>query len=411
MTGTAPKAPHAPRHEPFLRRLRRAGRDPAAFRVGRGWFLAGLVALAALALLPAVRPTLAGASERLATLLALVFLMAAVGLWLGMKGRAFAVAAVFVASLYLLTFWTRLAFPLEDFFVVAVLASFAVFALAGFNLVFVLEEVVFDAHRKMHLVHRAWGLLPTALCVALTVLLPAWRWLGGPSMTALWNAAWLCALLLLFWWTIVWAHRVQSDRVLPELHLVVASVLAATALADAVRLLNQWQSLPSLVPSLLAYGILLITWVYASYTTLQRTHFLLPGDNWRPWLAILLGASFAILAHSHALVEREGARAVADLVDLRFTWLIAGVWLGIAFSVGRGLTRALQFVRDSGALGARALRVAGRAQRVTGSLAATERLLEGTAYLVFESIDHVLPGTHEPPHRRPKEPVDEDAKR
>jgi hypothetical protein len=389
----------APVHEPFLRRLRRAGRDPAGFRQGRArtWFGLGVGTLAFLAVLPFFAPEWSTLTARVANLLSLVFLMAAVGLWLGMRGRAFVVASAFVLSLYALTFWTRLAFPLEDFFVMAVLVSFAIFVLAGFNLVFVLEEVVYDAHVRIHVSGRLWGLVPTGLCIALAWGLPLWRVEGGPSLPALWIASIVGALLLLFWWTVAWAHDVREQTVLREIHLFVIGALAATALADGVRALN---GLPSLVPSILAYLALIGTWVYASYTTLQRTHFLLKGENWRPWVSILLGASFAILAHAQVLVQQSGTEAVSDLVDLRVAYLVAGVWLGIAFYAARGMSRVLRFVQEAGALGDRGRRIVGGAGRVTGGLEGTERVLEGAAAAVFRRIDHVLPGADQPPRKR-----------
>lgn len=394
-----------PVHEPFLRRLRKAGRDPMALRNrARTWLYAGVGALVVLAVLPIAAPQWSVLTERVATLLSLVFLMASVGLWMGMRGRAFAVAAVFVLSLYALTFWTRLAFPLQDFFVLAVLVSFAVFALAGFNLVFVLEEVVYDAHVRVHVVGKGWAALPTAFTLLLVVGLPVWDDMGGPSLPALWTAAGLCALLLLSWWFVAWARGAESTAVLRELHVFVLGALAATALADGVQALRAWDGLPALVPSLLAYGALIGTWIYVSYTTLQRTHFLLRADNWRPWVSILLGASFAILAHAQVLVAERGTRAVADLVDLRITWVVAGVWLGIAFYVARGLDRVFRFMRQARGLGERGARVAGTAERVAGGLLGTEKVVAGAATAVFRGLDTVLPGG------RPREPRQADSK-
>jgi hypothetical protein len=410
--GAAAAAPGRQGHEPFLRRLRNAGRAPAVFATGRArtWFYAGLAALALLALAPLARPELSTLTERVATLLSLVFLMAAVGLWLGMRGRAFVVAAAFVLGLYALTFWTRLAYDLQDFFVLAVLVSFAVFALAGFNLVFVLEEVVYDAHVRIHVKSRLLQLGPTALCVALALLLPLWKMYGGgPEMPALWTAAVAGALLLLFWWTVAWANGIRSAAVLQELHLFVLGALAATLLADGFRALEAAAALHTLVPSLIAYLLLIGTWVYASYTTLQRTHFLLRGENWRPWVSILLGASFAILAHAQVLVARTGAQAVADLTDLRVTWLVAGVWLGIAFYGARGLNRVFRFVEEAGGLDSRSRRIAHGAERVAGGLAGTERVIEGAAAAVFRSLDTVLPGESQAPRIPAVPPLSEAA--
>lgn len=403
-----PRPPAAVPHEPFLRRLRKAGRDPSSFRSrARTWLYAGVGALVVLAALPIAFPEASVFTERAATLLSLVFLMASIGLWLGMRGRAFVVATAFVFSLYALTFWTRLAFPLQDFFVLAVLVSFGVFGLAGFNLVFVLEEVVYDAHVRVHVRGRFWAAMPTAFTLALVVGLPLWDDYGGPSLPVLWIASVAGAVLLLSWWFLAWAKGIEGTAVLRELHLFVLGALAATTLADGVRALDALETLPGLVPSLLAYAVLIGTWVYVSYTTLQRTHFLLRADNWRPWVSILLGASFAILAHSQVLVAREGTRAVADLVDLRITWIVAGVWLGIAFYLARGLNRIFRFVRQTRGLGARSTSLAGTAERVAGGLMDTEKVVHDAAAAVFRGLDTVIPGGKASPKgTRPADPVD-----
>ncbi len=103
-------------HAPFLRRLRLSGHDPAPFRGRRTKrvLLLGLVALAALALVPFLWPAWSFLTERLATLVALVFLIAAIGLWLGMGVRAFAVAAAIVLAIYGLTAWTTFAVELAE---------------------------------------------------------------------------------------------------------------------------------------------------------------------------------------------------------------------------------------------------------------------------------------------------------
>ncbi len=383
-------------HAPVLRRLKLAGRNPAPFRGKRtrGWFAAGVTALTVLALLPFAAPELSSVTERLATLLSLIFLMASVGLWLNMGSRSFVVASTFVVVLYALTFWTHLALQVQDFFVIALVVSFAIFILAGFNLVFVLEEIVYDTHVLLHLRWRGWLAAPSIYVLALTIGLPMWARRGGPELPVLWSAAAVCTLLLASWWFLRLFNRLDDRRILPELHLFVVGALAAAALADGITYL---QALRGILPSLVAYLALIGTWVYASYTTLQRTHFLLRGDNAYPWVAILLGASFAILAHAQVLFQAGGSGAVADLVHLRMDYLIAGVWLGIAFYVLRGLWRILRFLRSQAGLGARSRRVAGQAAQVAEGLLGTERLVEEGVTAFFRSLDQLLPGTQRPP--------------
>lgn len=389
----APATPLAARerHQPFLARLRHAGHDEEGFHAPKisTWFRLGVLAIAVLAVLPFATPQWSQTAERFATLASLVFLVAAVGLWLGLGRRAFVVAAVVVAALYGATAWTTFAFPLADFFVVAVVASFMVFALAGFNLVFVLEEVVYDVHVRLHVRHPLWQTLPTLAVLALALLLPAWTQRGGPSLPALWSASLVASFLLLGWWFVAAVNHLRGGVVLRELHLLVIGSLLASGAADAINLLER---LPSLVPSLVAYLVLIGTWVYVTYTTLQRTHFLLKGENAAPWVAILLGASLAILAHAQVLFAQKGSGAITDLADTRLHYLSIGLWTGVAFYVARSLGRILVTLRDTAGLGARSRKVAGQAARVAGTIEGTERILHDAAGTVMRRIDDVLPG-------------------
>lgn len=386
-------------HEPFLRRLRRLGHNEAGFHAPKiqTWFKLGVAAVAMLAVLPFISPQLSGTTERLATLASLVFLVAALGLWLGLGGRAFLVAVTLVAVVYGLTSWAVFAFPLDDFFVVGLLASFAVFALAGFNLVFVLEEMVYDADARLHLHSRAWAALPTVLTTTLAIGLPTWSRHGGPDLPVLWIAAVVSSAMLLIWWFMMLVNHLQGRAVLRELHLFAIGSLLAAAAAQSIAVLHD---LPSFIPSLAAYLLLIGTWVYASYTTLQRTHFLLRGEDAGPWVAILLGASLAIVAHAQVLFAAQGTEAVVALADRRLSYLVGGVWLGIAFYVLRSFGRILAFVRDTRGLGAGGRRVAGRAAELAGTLEGTERLLAGAAEGVLRGIDQVLPGQGAPPRKR-----------
>lgn len=395
----SPTGPAVRLHTPVLARLRNAGRDPAAFAGPRTkrWFIFGVAALGVVALVPFLAPDWAGVSERLATLLSMVFLSGAIGLWLGMGGRSFVASTAFVVVLYGLTAWTPFAFPLQDFFVVAVLVSFAIFALAGFNLVFVLEEVMYDTQVLIHVRAPAWNVLPTAFVLTVAIGLPAWhRAGGGPDLPALWTASVAGSVILLGWWFLRVFNDIDGRKVLHELHLFIISALAVSALADAAATLRY---LPSLIPSLIAYLVLLGSWVYASYTTLQRTHFLMSGRNAAPWVAILLGASYAILAHAQVLFRAGGTQAVADLADQRINYLMAGIWMGIAFFVLRGLWRVLRYVRDVRGLGERSRNFAGQAARVAGSLAGTERYVQGAAEAMFRGLDQVLPGEPRVPRK------------
>lgn len=405
----APAAASAPKPgrrkaEPFLRRLRHLGHDETGFHAPnvQTWFKLGVVVIALVAILPFITPQWSGAAERVATLASLVFLVAAIGLWLGLGPRAFLVAATLVLVVYAATSWAVFAFPLDDFFVVGLLVSFIVFALAGFNLVFILEEILYDIDVRLQLRGPGWTTLPLALALALAIGLPLLEQRGAPGFPLLWTTSLVVATLLAGWWFIVVINRFEGSVVRRELHLFSIGALLASGVAEAVPYLDRLHDLPSLVPSLLVYLVLIASWVYASYTTLQRTHFLLRGDNAAPWVAILLGASLAVIAHAQVLFAQQGQQAIVDFADGRVAYLNAGIWIGLAFYVLRSVARILAFLRDTRGLGERGRRIAGHAARVAGTLEdGTERVLATAAESVLRGIDQALPGEQAPRNAPP----------
>lgn len=402
------------RKEPFLRRLRHLGHDEEGFHAPKvqTWFKLGVATIAVLAILPFAAPQWSLLTERLATIASLVFLVAAVGLWLGLGKRAFLVATALVLLVLGLTTWTIFAFSLDDFFVIGLLAGFFVFALAGFNLVFILEEVVYDIDVRLHVRGRAWKAIPTLLAVAIAVGLPILDKQGGPELPLLWGAAVAAAVLLAAWWFLTLVNHLDGSTVLRELHLFTFGGLLAAGVAESVPYLDRLHQFPGIVPSLVVYLVLIGSWVYASYTTLQRTHFLLRGDNAAPWVAILLGASLAVLAHAQVLFAQQGQDAVVDLTDRRVGYLNVGIWLGLGFYALRSMARILAYLRDTRGLGARGRRVANQVSQIADTIeGGTERALAGAAEAFLRGLDQALPGQQAPRRREGDTPgweLDED---
>lgn len=392
-TASPPAPPR--KHDPFLKRLRHLGHDETGFHAPQvqTWFKLGVAVIAVVAVLPFVTPQWSGASERLATLASLVFLVAAIGLWLGLGRRAFIVSGTLVLLVYAATSWTVFAFPLDDFFVVGLLVSFIVFALAGFNLVFLLEELVYDIDVRLHERGPNWTILPLGVALSVAIGLPVLARQGGPEFPLLWTSSLVACATLAGWWVATRLQRFDGRVVRRELQLFAIGTLLASALADGVGYLDRLHAVSSLAPSLLVYLVLIGTWVYASYSTLQRTHFLLRGDNAAPWVAILLGASLAVIAHAQTLFVQQGQAAVVDFADGRVAYLNTGIWIGLGFYILRSAGRILSYLGQTGGLGDRSRRLAGQAARVADQLeGGTERVLAGAAQTVLRGIDHALPG-------------------
>lgn len=387
-------------HGPLLRKSREAGSEPKAFGQGqmRLWVILALLALAATAILPILFPRSVDWLQRTTPALALFFFLSAMGWWFRMQERAFAVAGAFVALLYAATAWAPIAFDVDDFSVLALLSSFAVFALAGFNLVFILEEVLFDAHRELRVARKVLQFAPSVLVVVLAGGLPVIEHYGGGTAPTLWVASVIWTILYIGWWVFRAVNPVEEEPILRELHMLTAGTLAATGLVDLASIVRPGAGV---LPSVLMYGVLVGTWIYVSYTSLQRAHFLLRGQNAIPWLCILLSASFALLQHASFHYQVEGARAITQLLEQRVGYLVAGIWIGLAFYVVQGLWRVLRRIRDSRSVGARARIMAGSLARMAEGLAATEHRIQGVAVTLFSGMDRILPG-HQ---KRPKVPV------
>jgi hypothetical protein len=380
-------------HAPVLQKLKKAGLPKAPFR-HRGvlpWIIGALAFLAILGVAPAFAPYFVVWTVRIATLAALGFLFAALGLWLGLGKRAFPIAGALVVALYVVTAATGLAaFHVNDLFLVIVILSFIMFTLAGFNLLFIMEEIIYALHVRLHLRGRTWSAIPAAGLAAFALLLWWWgRHTGLPLPTTMVTAA-LLAVLVGLWW-MVWAIRPTDvgRTALRDMHLLASGVLLAAILVDAIQYL---QAASELIPSVAAFVILMCSWVYVSYNAMQKTHMLLRSRDAAPWAALVLAASFAIVAHGWSLFPQEGNQVVEDFVGQRIAYMVFGVWIGVAFYAARGLWRGLAALGRSGTLSPLGRAAAQKAARVAGGVVATPRLAEAAALDLYKRLDHLIPG-------------------
>lgn len=378
-----------------MRRLR--GDDPGRrhFHGRRSlpWILSGGIALILVMLVPVLQPQTSPWAERAATFLALFWFVAAVAAIMGMTRRAPWIAGAVTIFLYAATAWLPF-IGVRDLFVLTVLVGFGVFVLAGFNLLFVMEEIVYDIHRLLHLRGRWWQAMPLLVGAALIPLVYLGEPALGISLGTLRFMVPFGVTLLVIGWAIRLKIHPAGEAQLREIHLLVVGAIAGAVVADAVGLLH---NVDGILPSVIAYLTFVGTWVYVSYTTLQRAQYFLKGSDVFPWIGLLFSSSFAILAHIHSLYRTAGSAGLEYQLDLRVGYLVFGVWLGLAFFVMRGLWRLLQFLRDTRGVAAPLRRTAGQLARVTEELIRTEDRLEGAAARLLEGVDRLLPGHHDEP--------------
>lgn len=391
-------------HLPTFTRLQRRGHDPRRFADRRAWpWLAlGGGALVATIVLTVLWPAGGPVLERAATLLALYFFVVAIGAWAGLGVRSVWVGAVAVGLLYLASFATRLV-DVHDIFLLSLILGLFMFVLAGFNLLFVLEEVIYDAHRLMRLGSPWWGAVPAAATLGLVAGIPLAEAAFGLHAPTLHAAAIGAVILLAVVWSVRFATS-SSIAIVREADLLVAGLLAGAGLADLVSLLR---GTTGLVPSIVAYAAIVGTWLYVSFTTLQRAQYFMRATDVVPWTAVLLSSGFAVLAHVHAQYRASGALAFPDLVNVRVGYLLVGLWIGLAFFLLRGLWRILVFLRDEGNLGTGARRIAGSLARLTEEVLTSEQRAERATRRALGALDRIVPG-HRPaarPQRAPR-PLD-----
>ncbi|MGB0652720.1 MAG: hypothetical protein ACPGQL_05920 [Thermoplasmatota archaeon] len=373
---------------------------PGAERSPRGavWGLAAaaIVLLGSIGV-PLLRPDTVEWAVRATTVLSLVCGLAALGLRLRMGGRAFPAATLAVLLIYGATAWIgplRPLVPIGDLFILTILTSFAFFALAGVLLVFVVEEIVFDLHRVVAARQGVGAAAPLFMFLLLDLLLPIIPAWGGPRLPAALAVSLIATAFLFLLWMARLAWPLPS-LVQREANLLAYGVLLAAALTDGARYLDD---VASAVPSVIALLVLVGTWLYVSYTTIHRAHLLLGGRHRLPWLAVMLAGSAAMVSHTWHFYDAAGTAAVTSLASQRTAYLVAGVWLGIAWVSIRALRRLVVAVRDERGMGRTGRTVAARLARLA-EWALSFHLIDRIVGGVLRAMDRLLPGKRQPPER------------
>lgn len=389
--GPRPRVPTAGVGElPVVRKLRarRDGKKPFQQPHVLPWVLGGLASLGVLVALGFLLPERSDVVIIASTTLALFFLLFALGLVANLGRRAAVVAVVATGLLYAVTAWTPLV-GVKSALVLALLVAFVVFALAGFNVLFVVEEVLFDIHRQLHIRGTFWNAVPTLVLIGVTPLVYWLLPLVGLRWPTLQIGMPLVLLLLLIAWIVRWRVGPHALELVHEAHFLSIGIIVGAGLADIVAMLHQVEGI---IPSIVAYLSIIVTWVFVSYTTLQRAQYFLRAGDVLPWMALLFASAFAVLAHVHFLYGTAGAPGLAAVQDVRVNYLVFGVWLGLLFFVVRGVWRFFRFVRDEKRLGSRARSTAGRFARVMEEAMHSSNRLERIGGRVLYGLDRVIPG-------------------
>jgi hypothetical protein len=325
------------------------------------WVFTAVIALSTLIILGFVRSDSSEVIILASTAASLFFLVFAFGLIGGLGKRAAPFALFVTGLLYALTEWTPWFVNTRSALVLAVLVAFILFGLAGFNFLFLVEELLFDIHKALQLKGTLWNAIPTLVILGVTPLV---YWIL-PSIGIPWPTLSIgmpvIYLLLIISWIVRWRAGPRGIKIVHEGHFLAIGIIVGAGLADVVRLLQQVEGI---VPSILVYLSIIVTWVFISYTTLQRAQYFIRGTDVLPWLSILYAAAFAVLAHVHFLYGAAGGIGLAAVNDVRINYLTFGVWLGLAFFTFRGAWRFLRFVRDERGLGPRTRRTAGQFARI-----------------------------------------------
>lgn len=376
---------------PVVRRLRGDKKGPQGFiqpHILR-WVILGVASLSTLVILAFLEPELSNIIVHASTALALFFLLFALGLVVGLGRRAPVVATVVTGLLYGLTAWTPLV-GVRPVFVLGVLVAFFIFALAGFNVLFVVEEVLFDIHRNLHIRGTWWNAIPTFIILGTTPLV---YWLL-PELGLRWPTLKIAMPFVVLLLAVAWIARLQAGphaiKLVQEAHFLSIGTITGAGLADIVTMLGEVEGI---IPSIIAYLTIIVTWLFVSFNTLQRAQYFLRGADVLPWMALLFASAFAVLAHVQFLYGTAGAPGLAAVSEVRIWYLVFGVWVGLAFFVIRGTWRFVRFVRDEKKLGPRTRRTAGRFARIMEELLGSSSRAKRATGRVLQTVDRGIPGS------------------
>ncbi len=353
------------------------------------WVITAVVALSTMVAMGFVRHESSAIIVVASTTAALFFLIFAFGLLANLGRRAAFVALGITGLLYALTEWTPWFVNVRSALVLAVLVAFVLFGIAGFNFLFMVEEVLFDIHSALHVRGTLWNVLPTVVILA---TIPLVYWIL-PSVGIPWPtmsiAEPVIVLLLAIAWLVRWRAGPSGIKIVHEAHFLAVGIIVGAGLADIVRLLHEAEGI---VPSILVYLSIIVTWIFISYTTLQRAQYFIRGTDVLPWMSLLFAAAFAVLAHVHFLYGAAGGIGLEAVNDVRINYLVFGVWLGLAFFVIRGAYRFFRFIRDQRGLDAGARRTAGQFARVMEFLMQSPERVEQEGKRAVKAMDRALDG-------------------
>ncbi len=378
---------------PVARRLRGDQKGPRGFvqpHIIR-WVILGVASLSTLLILAFLEPGLSNLIVHASTALALFFLLFAMGLVVNLGRRAAIVAAVVTLLLYGLTAWTPLV-GVRSVFVLGVLVAFVIFGLAGFNFLFLVEEVLFDIHRQLHFRGTLWHAIPSFIILGTTPLV---YWLL-PQLGLRWPTLKIAMPFVVLLLAVAWGVRLKAgphaDKLVQEGHFLSIGTITGAGLADIVTMLEQVEGI---LPSIIAYLTLIVTWLFVTFTTLQRAQYFLRGSDVLPWMALLFAAAFSVLAHVQFLYGTAGAPGLAAVTEVRIWYLVFGVWLGLFFFVVRGTWRFVRFIRDEKRLGPRTRRTAGRFARIMEELLGSSRRAKRATGRVMRGVEQSIPRRNE----------------
>lgn len=342
MTSDASLPPHAP----LLKRMRvrrqeasTAGRNPRRHAWG------GMALAVVLILLSLLGPGFAAVAGRLAYLGSMGALIACFGFLMGRGNRAYIASGVGVALLYALSN-LGLLFGVSDIYFLVLLSSLILYLIAGINLLFVVESLLYDIHRAAHGHTAATLLIPIGVLLILASLLVPLGDLGY-SLGTVKAVLPLVAFLLLLAAGLALRYRHRFHAIHQEIHLLITGLIVGAAIADAISFLPRTSGL---LPGLLGYFILLATWFLVGFRMLHKAQMVLPRTEGRAWAMLLTAALLAVVGHSQERFAHAGQAGVESLTTVRIIYLGVGVWIGLFYFGVRGCIRLFRLLKVSGAV-------------------------------------------------------------
>ncbi|PKK85934.1 MAG: hypothetical protein CVT48_03325 [Thermoplasmata archaeon HGW-Thermoplasmata-1] len=223
--------------------------------------------------------------------------------------------------------------------------TFGIFFLSGTIMAFAIEDGIERLQKRMPGGSGKQFAFLIVLLLLFMLILP----FASIYVPALWYPATLSlgifiVLVLAVSWILAWRGVLKKGGV-RQIYTFLAMLIILSVTTESVP---KMRNVAGTFSALALYFLIILTWIYAAFTTTKTTHRLLLSSrlgrsNPHSLSAIMMAAIFSIIADMELLLLVQGADASSILVT-RMTIMISGVWLGFFIFYGTQLVKVARWL-------------------------------------------------------------------